>query len=35
MVKEFFGLRKTTSTGIVSAELCEMPLGSVWLIRAA
>ena len=34
-VKELAGLRRTTPTDIVHAELDEMPLDSVWLLRAA
>ena len=35
MLKELAGLRKTTPTDIVYAELNETPLDHVWLLRAA
>ena len=33
MVKELAGLRKTTPTDVVYAELNEMPLDPVWLLQ--
>ena len=35
ILKELAGLRKTTPTNIVCAELDEMPLDFLWLLRAA
>ena len=35
VIKELAGLRRTTPTDMVDAELDEMPLDSVWLMRAA